>query len=167
MQEVIFNVGVSGSGKSTWTTNFIKNNPNYLRINRDDIRKTLVGDLNGYYQRKDLNIIENLVTNLEAYILVEALRKNYNIIMDNTHLKPSYIKDKLDLINHWSQALGREVSSKFKIFPINSKYILKDRISKRDSILEIDLGYIDKQIKSLPIVIDYINKNFKDQIINE
>lgn len=47
MNNVIITVGISGSGKSTWSTNFIKENPKYLRLNRDDIRKTLVGDLDG------------------------------------------------------------------------------------------------------------------------
>ena len=65
--EVIINVGISGAGKSTWTTQFIKENPNYLRINRDDIRKTLVGDLNGYYERKDLNRIETSINFIEEF----------------------------------------------------------------------------------------------------
>jgi len=38
-------VGVSGSGKTTWATKFINENPKWVRVSRDDIRRQLVGTL--------------------------------------------------------------------------------------------------------------------------
>ena len=39
--KVIISVGVSASGKSTWATNFVSSNPNYVKIGRDDFRYSL------------------------------------------------------------------------------------------------------------------------------
>lgn len=52
MKKLIILVGISGSGKSTWATEYIQKNPDTLRINRDDIRKSLVGTLKNYYPRR-------------------------------------------------------------------------------------------------------------------
>ena len=88
MKNIILTIGISGSGKSSWTTNFIKENSNYLRINRDDIRKTLVGNLDGYYQKepRQLNHIENIVTFTENHLFDDLISCNYNVIIDNTNL---------------------------------------------------------------------------------
>lgn len=64
MQQVIINVGVSGAGKTTWSTQYMKKNIGNYRINRDSIRLQLVGTLDDYYQRKDLNYLEKLVTEI-------------------------------------------------------------------------------------------------------
>lgn len=167
MQEVIFNIGVSGSGKTTWSTNIIQSSPNYLRINRDDIRKVLVGSLEGYYKRKNLNNIETIVTEIEEQIGEKALFEGYNLIIDNTNLTIKYINSKLKILEKYNKHYNANVQFKFKIFPLDNEYILRDRISKRDSLLKTDLGYLDKQLVSLPVIIDYINKNYKDKIINE
>ena len=37
--KILFLVGISGSGKSTFAEEFLAKNQDYLRINRDDIRK--------------------------------------------------------------------------------------------------------------------------------
>lgn len=166
MQQIIFNIGVSGSGKTTWTTDQIKNNPNTLRINRDDLRRVLVGDLKGYYQRPDLNSIETIISNTEAHMIVEALRRNYNIIFDNTNLRSSYINDKINMVEHWSEVFNKDINIKFKIFNEINPDLLKLRVSQRDNIsLNNDTAYIDKQIKSFNNIVSYIKEYYKDQIL--
>jgi predicted kinase len=167
-QQIILNIGVSGSGKTTWTTEQMENNSRILRINRDDIRKVLVGDLGGYYQRPDLNTLEIMVNNIEASMAVDMLRRGYDIIFDNTHLKPSYIKEKIDLMNHWAEALNREIEFKFKVFSEESSGLLKNRILNRDGNIFDDikeLSYIDKQISQLPSIAKYIKENYPNQIL--
>ena len=43
--KIIFLVGMSGAGKSTYATKYINDNPDTIRVNRDDLRKTFVGTL--------------------------------------------------------------------------------------------------------------------------
>jgi len=41
MQKIIFLKGLPGSGKSTWAKQFCLDNPEYVRINKDDLRELL------------------------------------------------------------------------------------------------------------------------------
>jgi predicted kinase len=165
VQQVIFNVGVSGSGKSTWTTNFIKNNSNYLRINRDDIRKTLVGDLLGYYNRKDLNTVENIVSSIENHIGEKALLNEYSVIVDNTNLSIKTINEKIKVIEKYNNHYGTNIQFSFRVFPLSDHWTLKARVNERDKFPNLD--YIDKQLKSLPTIIKYLEDNYKEKIVYE
>src|SRR5688572_9163933 len=93
-QKVIINIGVSGSGKSTWTKDYISKNPKTVRINRDDLRVVLKGTLDGYYdQDKDLlNSTEHLINRLEDSILVHSTSRGLDVVIDNTNLKPAYVE---------------------------------------------------------------------------
>jgi hypothetical protein len=169
-QQVIINIGVSGAGKTTWSTNYMAKNIGNYRINRDSIRTQLVGTLDGYYQRKDLNFLENLVTELEEQYFVKFLQKGISIIVDNTNLKPSYIQKWLDLVHIWNvnQPELKKVQVKFKIFPEDNAHFLKKRVNVRDAPLGWDkLNYIDKQVISLKDAISFVERNYKDQIFNE
>jgi len=162
-KQVIINVGVSGSGKTTWSTDYIKKNPNTLRINRDDIRKTLVGDLTGYYKRKDLISIENLVTEIEQTLLEKTLYYDNNVIIDNTHLQVKYINKIVSTLDY----INKTIEVKFKIFDEADSSVLKERVANRDDLdLVNDTTYIDKQIKQLNPIIQYIKENYPDQILN-
>ena len=170
--EVIFNIGISGAGKSTWSTQFIKNNPNYLRINRDDIRKTLVGNLDGYYQRKDLQTIEQLINSIEESLFIKIINNaQYNLIIDNTHLKMSYI-------NKWFKIIKNlegysEINFKFKIFDVALNEA-RGRIWNREglyisslvTIIECkELDYIDKQFEQYQQIKKHIQIHFPNNII--
>lgn len=161
MKDIIICVGISGSGKSTWSSNFIKENSNYLRCNRDDIRKVLVGDLNYYYQRKDLNSIEVLVNKIEDDLFFSICDTNKSIIIDNTNLKQSYI-------NKWinfCRSMDYVLDFKFKLFD-SSLEESQRRVAKRENMQTFeDLNYIDKQFKDYQLIKEWIIKNYKDKII--
>ncbi|MFN3849370.1 MAG: AAA family ATPase [Spirosomataceae bacterium] len=96
MKKIKIVVGLSGSGKSTWAKEFCKNNPEWLRINRDDIRKSmLMVSLNEYHQWETAAKyrIEKLVTEQHNQLMINALRDNWHVVLDNTHLKQSYINE--------------------------------------------------------------------------
>jgi len=162
-QQVIINVGVSGAGKTSWSTEYIKSHTNTLRINRDDIRKMLVGNLEGYYKRRDLREVEDKISSFAGVMLMTLVSNGFNVIVDNTHLKKEYIEQVVSLVKAVS---ANPVDIKFKLFEIDSKYILKDRVSKRDSVLESELDYIDKQIKQLEPACRYVRKEYPNQILN-
>jgi len=165
-QQVIINVGVSGSGKTTWSSNFIDKTPYSIRINRDDLRRHFYGTLQGYYHHKALNGREKYITEIEELLFLNNLQEGNHIVIDNTNLKPSYIERWIQYVKAYNEMRGTTVEVKFKIFPEKNKQLLKERINYRENSLT-SVDYIDKQISSLPSAIAYVEDNYKTQIINE
>lgn len=173
--KVIFLIGVSGAGKSTYRNNFLKDNPNFLLINRDNIRKSLFGDnftSNGYYKSKDLGDKEFLVSSIQDYIIALSILKGKDLFVDNTNLKESDINSTL---NKLPENVEIEV-----IFIETAGGILinKQRILTRDFNIpkyEIDffrlmdrkeVEYIDKQYNQYENIIHRIKtRGYKYQII--
>lgn len=95
-RKMILTVGISGSGKSTWATNFIERTPGYFRVNRDDIRAQITG-ISSMRWRAD---IEDLVTVIEEDNVRAILGAGYNVVVDATHLKKNYIDRWVKQFNH-------------------------------------------------------------------
>ena len=75
----IMMVGIPGSGKTTWAKNFVKKNPDYVRINRDDLRNMLI-------DKWDWSI-EDVVKSTQAHMIKSFLEIGKNIVVDSTNLK--------------------------------------------------------------------------------
>lgn len=167
--QVILNVGVSGAGKSTWTTEYIKKTPNTVRINRDDIRKMLFGTLEDYYTRKDLNWREKAVTEVEELLFVHALGKKQNIIVDNTNLKTAYINKWIDFVSGWNNKVlegEKPIEVKFAIFSNRDVEELITRVEKRDNLyLAKKDNYIHKQYDSFWRIQDHILNTYPNDVI--
>ena len=167
-QTVIINVGCSGSGKSTWSTQFIKNHPEFVRINRDDIRRMLKGTLEGYYKLQNLNKTETLINNIEGELFGCAISEGNSIIIDNTNLKQSYINKWINLTEAWNQGLNPENQAEvnFAVFMEGNVLKLKERVGKRDSFSSWkDLAYIDKQFQLQTDILKYLNDTYEEKII--
>jgi predicted kinase len=176
--KIIICVGISGSGKSTFTKGFIANNSNYLRINRDSLRSSLIGDLNGYYQRSNLQQIERIVNNLEDEIFNQALGREFNIIVDNTNLKQDYINRWLNMVNFQNVTYGFEYEVNFKLFDVSleeakRRVLLRDYnsiVAPDDLMYQIEhelevVKYINKQFEDYQNIKKWIENNHKDRII--
>ena len=90
MRKILILQGIPASGKSTWSKEFLKDNPRYLRVNRDGIRRTLIGDT--YDVR-----VEKLVTQVQTQMIETILGQGKNVLLDNTSVKESYINEILTL----------------------------------------------------------------------
>lgn len=174
MNTIIICVGISGSGKSTWSTNLIKNDDTFLRINRDDIRKVLVGNLDEYYARKDFNILEKIINDLEIDIASKIVTQYKNIIIDNTHLRREYIDKWVDLFSDNNFFNHRNYTIKFKFFDCDLLEA-KNRVVKRDNYsLSFDKNhvyicpqtdYIDKQYQQYQSIKKWILETYPGIII--
>lgn len=158
MNELIICIGISGAGKSTWVKEFTKENLNYLRINRDDIRKTIVGDLKGYYKRPDIRGLEKIVSDVEEQLLLNYTMLNKSVILDNTNLNEQ-------VLNKWienSQKIKYDI--KFKLFDCDL-HIAKTRVLWRDDLLWEEIKYIEKQYELYQSIKKWILNNYKEYII--
>lgn len=73
-------VGPPASGKTHWSKEFCEHNPNYARINRDDIRSML-------FDNVYTSTYEMLVQKAQKLLVEQAITDGYSVIIDNTHLK--------------------------------------------------------------------------------
>lgn len=80
-QKILVLRGLPASGKTTWAKQFILTNPDYIRVNRDDIRAMIVPEF------KFGSSMEVLVGNIEDSMIKESLLEGYNIIVDATNFR--------------------------------------------------------------------------------
>lgn len=94
-KKLIYTIGVSCSGKTTWVNEFLSqgNNKNsWVNINRDDIRGFLfTGGTIDWNKYKFTKGNEALVTELQQHLIKDAAEKGKNIIISDTNLNPKYI----------------------------------------------------------------------------
>ena len=81
--------GLPGSGKTTHAKNWVGENPKgRIRVNRDDIRMMLFGSKVGLsYEQEDL------VTQVSRKAVKTGLRDGKDVIADDMHLRPKYIRE--------------------------------------------------------------------------
>jgi len=89
MRELILTVGLPASGKTTWVNEFLKNNPNYFNINRDDLRLMFQGRAryNKFSKQR-----EAMVSGAQLGIAIDAVAHDKSIIVSDTNLNPSTMK---------------------------------------------------------------------------
>lgn len=103
-QKILVLQGLPGSGKTTWALEFIKNNKNFVRINRDSIREQL-----GREYSKDL---ERVVKNIRDASIVTSLTNGFSVIVDDTNLDLSNI----DQITFLRDEIDRDIIIEVKPF---------------------------------------------------
>lgn len=95
MSKIILTRGLPASGKSTWAKEFVRFNPNTVRVSRDDLRSQM------YPESDYRDIDEDLITEAETALVRAALRQGKTVVVDAMHLQQRYI-------NRW-QKLGYPV----------------------------------------------------------
>lgn len=85
-RKIIILRGLQGSGKTTEAKKIVNEDPeHWVRFNRDDIRNML-----GKYWVLSR---EDLIDDIYFGFLGSALRKGYNIVIDNMNLNEKYVKE--------------------------------------------------------------------------
>jgi len=149
--EVIATVGIPASGKSTWSIQKIKNDPSFVRINRDDFR----------FMMKDAPVcdpkIEGIISKLVLNAVDVCLMKNLSVIVDQTHLKAEYI-----------EALAEHVKYRAN-FRVQLFDISLDKAIERDNAREKKVGeaVIRKMWKDYRSLVDGNGKIFESRSIQK
>lgn len=84
MQKIIFLKGLPGSGKSTWAKQYCKDNQEFRRFNKDDIREE-------FGNPKFSNSFEKVLL-LEKVRAISSLIEGYSIIIDDTNFHEKHKK---------------------------------------------------------------------------
>lgn len=87
MKKLILTQGLPGSGKTTWAEQFVTDNPGFVNINRDDIRRKI-------YPGKGLKLRskqEECVTGIQQERCREAVVSGKSVIISDTNLNERYL----------------------------------------------------------------------------
>lgn len=118
MQQVILTIGLPGSGKSTWAKEYCEKNTDWVRVNRDDLRR-----MRGkYWLPKD----EDMITDMERMCVAQALYNKKNVILDATNLNPKHINS----LKNWFKSDSLEIEFIEKRFDVSPEECIK-RDAKR------------------------------------
>ena len=149
MKHILILTGLSGSGKSTFARRFCAENPNWLRVNRDDLRRSLLPvSLSQYWQTwpdYDKNRIENLVNELQKTAILEGLTRGWNVLIDNTNLKLSYINEFRRLLTtHFD-----EVEIRYQLIETPLQECIRRDRERTDSVGETVIRQQAEQLRML------------------
>lgn len=93
-KRVIITRGLPASGKSTWSLQFVKDNPSFRRISRDDLRFMIYdGDWNPQ--------VEDSVILARNALVERFLLAGYDLVLDETFLNPFRVKEIKQVLAMW------------------------------------------------------------------
>lgn len=158
-QKVIILQGIPASGKSTWAKSFCKNNKNYVRVNRDDLR-----NMRGEYWIPEQ---EGLITNFERCCIVSALQSGYNLVLDSTNLNQKTLKSLETLINMSKKDAETNIEIEYKIFKIPLEEAIRRDKLRENGVGEKVIRDFYSKYKDLVEwnLVEYTNKNLPKAII--
>jgi predicted kinase len=114
--EVVIYIGMPASGKTSASKDFIRKNPNYVKVSRDDFRHMLKNQ--GVCEPK----IESMINDLMDQAIIKSLSKKLNVIVDGTNLKEHKIRDIIKLVNPYANVSYRTFDLPYKtVIERNSK----------------------------------------------
>lgn len=141
-KKVILTIGLPASGKSTWCEDFLRKNQDWVKISRDDFRYMLRNEPMLEFKG------ENLVTTLCFNSAKHALRSGYNVIIDNTHLRLSYINDA-------KNELGELADIDYRYFDTPAETCI-ERDKRREHSVGVEvIKKMHKDLKNLLDVFDF------------
>lgn len=129
MQTIIILRGLPASGKSTYAKNLVKDTPGiYKRINRDELREMF----DGYHLSRDN---EKFAKKIRDILILEALRANQNVILDDMNLSERNLNRIQQLADIHKKETGNKVQVEVKNFEI-----ALDEAIKRDELRDRPVG---------------------------
>lgn len=127
-RKVVICRGIQGSGKSTWAKKWAQEkNTQRIRFNNDDIRN-MMGE---YWVPKR----EGIVSIAKEAILVSALTKGYDVVVDNMNLNLAEDAKIREICNNVAECNGFEVEFEYKDF-----FIPLEEAIMRDSLRPNPIG---------------------------
>lgn len=138
--KLIICVGLPASGKSTWAKNYLTENENTVRVNRDDFRLMLKN------QQVVPHYIEQLINELQETTILKALHQRQNVVVDNTHLKARYINQLIKMTEF-------SADIHFQVFDVPLEVCLE-----RDNLRELKVG--EEVIRKMHADFELLKTNF-------
>lgn len=114
MPKLIMMRGLPASGKTTYCKNYIKDHPNTVRINNDDLRRSLFG---GNFNFKKHEALIDVARNqlIHNYMIL-----GLDIIIDNLNLHPKHERNYTNQINFYNSIEENKFKYEFEIITFDT-----------------------------------------------
>jgi len=118
-QEIVLLKGLPACGKSTYAEKMIRQSNSWKRVNKDLLRKMI--DDSVWSENH-----EKFILNIRDYIVGEALRKDKNVIVDDTNFEEKHF----DRMCEIAQNQNRNITVREMYFPVDLAEALKRNSSR-------------------------------------
>jgi len=133
--------GLPASGKSTWSKEYVKENKNWVRVNRDDLRN-MRGE---YWIPKQ----EDMITKWEDACIRIALEAGNNVILDATNLNQDRNRERVKQLKQ----IFPNLIAEYKTFDTPLEECIKRDLKRQASVGEsVIRGMYDKYLAPPKVV---------------
>ena len=143
-------VGIPASGKSTYAIEKVRDNSDYIRINRDSLRMMFSGSYLVDYS------VEKIITEVEYDIIDSVLNAGKSVVVDNTHLRLKYIRPYFDKFTD-------RADIKINIFDISIGDAIERDKGRGEKMVGSDV--IERMYGNYLNLLPILNKEYKEYII--
>jgi len=141
-KKIIVNVGIPGSGKTTYSKEFVSSTTNWVRVCRDDYR----------FMLQNLPMLpgkgEVLVTDLVFSTAKKALLSGFNVILDATHVQLKYI-------NQVVEELGEMAEIEFNLFDTPLEVCIERDLARDRTVGEDIIKKMHENLENLKKEFDF------------
>jgi predicted kinase len=143
-------VGIPASGKSTYAIEKVRDNSDYIRINRDSLRMMFSGSYLVDYS------VEKIITEVEYDIIDSVLNAGKSVVVDNTHLRLKYIRPYFDKFTDHAEI-------RIKIFDISIEDAIERDKGRGEKM--VGRGVIERMYENYLNLLPVLEKEYKEYII--
>lgn len=140
--KILILIGIPASGKSTWAKDYVRRNPDWIRVNRDDFRLMLKDE------QLCENKIEDMITGLVKHTIEKSLSKRLNVLVDNTNLKQRYIGEIVDAFKY-------QADIDYRVFDISLDEAIERDNARSTKVGEVVIKRMHQSYKSLLDTFDF------------
>lgn len=141
--KVIVFVGIPAAGKSTFSKEIAKVDPNMIIVNRDSLRESLYNNI---------NVDEHFINKVERDLILLGVNHKKTVISDNTNCNIKYLKELIEFFEN------NKISFRFKIFNTNFELALK-RNEKRHGIKKVGIERMEEFYNQFVETKEWLKKN--------
>lgn len=147
--KVIITRGLPASGKSTWADEFITQNPNFVKIEKDQIRKDSRLFKGGVYNHKRGD--EGIVVKERDRLIRQALQQGKSVISTDTNLVQKHVSQ----ISNIARQNNAEIEIK-NFLDVPLKDLIERDEAREDSVGEqVIRRMYHEQVKKMPTFLKY------------